>query len=97
MTPRYARRDAPRPFASAESAQLRSTDLARANIAACKETSEVTEQEGSGGMAVSEAWLVLTVLGVGLAYRFEWLFDWTYPLRFGAYLQLQKVATEATT
>ena len=39
--------------------------------------------------------LVVTLLIVGLAaYRFQWLFDWTYQLAFDFYLQLQKPTTE---
>jgi hypothetical protein len=44
----------------------------------------------------SLARLVVALLIAGLAaYRFQWLFDWTYQLAFDFYLQLQKLASEA--
>jgi len=39
--------------------------------------------------------LISSLLVVGLAaYRFRWLFDWTYQLAFDFYLQLQKPAAK---
>jgi hypothetical protein len=48
----------------------------------------------SGSFSLTRLAAALVVVGLA-AYRFRWLFDWTYQLAFDFYLQLLKRAPEA--
>ena len=50
----------------------------------------------SGSFSLTRLAAALVVVGLA-AYRFRWLFDWTYQLAFDFYLQLLKRAPEAKT
>lgn len=48
----------------------------------------------SGSFSLTRLMVALLIVGLA-AYRFWFLFDWTYRLAFDFYLQLQKLALEA--